>query len=256
MPASRTLSRSTTQRSAGAPAHERRRRRSPPPRSDAGPVEAAPPVASRSSSSTARASSNRSTTAWESVPSAERHRRPQGGGRPDAVGEVALGRRAQADRGARCAEQRDVAVGDVGAVDRGRRRPEDAAVVRRAASGVRPVAARHASFSRRLLRQVQVQRHRRVPRPVGHRCHRRGVDGPHAVDRGADGDVGVGGRDLLGPGRPAVDVAVAEPPLHGIEVGAVEAGAEVAGVEQHEPDAGRGAPPRRRRRPSRSGWWR
>ena len=77
------------------------------------------PVASRSSSSIARASSNGSMTACESLPVGERraglHQPPRG---PDAVGEVALRRRAQAAGDARAAEQLDVVVGQVRRVDR------------------------------------------------------------------------------------------------------------------------------------------
>ena len=67
------------------------------------------PVASRSSSSTARASSNGSMTACESLPNASRTRRVDQPPHPaDAVGEVALGRRAHAAVRARAAEEADV----------------------------------------------------------------------------------------------------------------------------------------------------
>ncbi len=56
-------------------------------------------VRSRSSSSTARASSNRSITAWLSLPRLQRGRPASASppGRPDAVGQVAFGGRAEAD---------------------------------------------------------------------------------------------------------------------------------------------------------------
>ena len=67
--------------------------------------------------------------------------------RADAVGEVALGGRAEADVGARLPEQPDVVVGEVGGVhgawSAGRARPPR----RAAGSGSCPCAARQASFS-------------------------------------------------------------------------------------------------------------
>jgi hypothetical protein len=90
----------------------------------------------------------------------------------------------------------------------------------------------------RLLGQVEVKGNGAVARPRRHRRHVVRVDGPHAVDGGAHGHVGVGGGHPLGPTRPPLDVAVAEAALDGVEGRVFEAGAEVAGVEQHEPDAG------------------
>ena len=87
------------------------------------------PVARRSSSSTARASSSMSMTACESLPrviSAPAAAQERCGG--DAVGEVALGGRAQAAPAVVPAEQPDVAPGDVHGVDRGERLVEHAAV--------------------------------------------------------------------------------------------------------------------------------
>ena len=98
------------------------------------------PVARRSSSSTARASSSRSITAWESLPSVEPGagvaQRPR---RADAVGEVALGRRAEAAPAAGAHRAASMSASrDVGGVD-GREPVARARRGRRAAaSGVQP----------------------------------------------------------------------------------------------------------------------
>ena len=105
-------------------------------------------VARRSSSSIARASSNRSMTACESLPTRQRRAGlAQPPRRADAVGEVALGRRAQAARRARAAEQRDVVVGQVRRVHRGEALGERAGVGEQSPSASAPCASRHASFS-------------------------------------------------------------------------------------------------------------
>ncbi len=90
----------------------------------------------------------------------------------------------------------------------------------------------------RLLGEVKVKRRtafagpRRRPRPssAGRRLGRCGW--PHRRVTS-----GLRGRHLLGPGRPAVDVAVGEALLHRVERAAVEARPQVARVEQDQPDA-------------------
>ena len=142
----------------------------------------------------------------------------------DAVGEVALGGRAEAGGHARAAEQRDVVVGQVRRVDGGE------ALRQRAGVGQQP--GRRAAVRReallvllRLLGDVGVQRPPR--RPLRDGARRRRVDRAHAVDRRADAR----GRALLervhalGPGA---GVGVAE---------ARDAAVQVARVEQRDADA-------------------
>ena len=111
-------------------------------------------------------------------------------GRPDAVGQVALGRRAHAHRGAGAAEQLDVVVGEVGRVHggacAGRARRGRAA----AGSASRRRPARQASFSRALLGHVHVQRRLVAAAQAGDGAELVGRHGPHRVHGRADHDVG------------------------------------------------------------------
>ncbi len=198
LPASRTESSPTVTRSAIAPGSIRPASGQPmravaPLGRGAAAAAAAPwwprsPVTSRSSSSIARISSKRSMTACESEPSARRA--PAVGDRrrrPDAVGEVALGRRAEAAGAAALAEQPEVVVGEVGEVDRGealvRARPASASSVGRADAVRRAGRPRSRPAARRRGREAAARRSRAQRR---HRGGRVGIDGADAVDRGAD----------------------------------------------------------------------
>ena len=134
---------------AGGGGREQRRARGAAPRT---------PVASRSSSSIARASSNRSMTACESLPVASARAGVARGARagPIAVGEVALGRRAQADACEPPSSATSSSVRCVAwiAVKRAPSAPASAS----SAVGVRPCAARRVLVLRRLLGDVRVQR--------------------------------------------------------------------------------------------------
>ena len=188
----------TVTRSAGAPG------RDPP---GIGPAEAGVPVrgrraqqlggrggararrvARRSSSSTARASSNRSITAWESLPSASRGARVDQRPHPaDAVGEVALGRRADAAQARGVAEQRRrrrrsrwvactavkrASSAPASASSRGRR----AAVGRRGTPRSRPAAP---TRGRAAAGRARAPSAATIAAAVG-------IDRAHAVDRRAD----------------------------------------------------------------------
>ena len=111
---------------------------------------------------------------------AERERRArvvERAGRADAVGEVALGGRAQAHPGAGAAEQRDVGVGQVGGVDRGRGLPEHALGGEQAGRR-EPVAGEARGVLGGLLGEVHVQGTALGglgddgERVAGHRSHR------------------------------------------------------------------------------------
>ena len=164
-------------------------------------------------------------TAWLSLPMRE----PAAGlgqppRRPDAVGEVALGRRGDADVGAGAAEQRDVVVGQVGGVHDRRARSEQPLVVEQ--PGRRDAVRRQAGLVLGdLLGEVDVQR-----RPAAEHVQLVARHGPHRVDRGR------AVADALGPPLRG-PVAVAQ--LDALGRGA-EAAADVAGVEQRDPDAGLG----------------
>ena len=197
------------------PGPQGRRRRWRRPAGPPGRCSPRRPVASRSSSSTARASSNRSATACESLPTGAGSR-PRPGRRP--------GRRRRPGRArwwgtgrprCRCAQQGDVAGGHVGAVHRGGGRAEHPVVVGQLGRGAAG-GGQQASFSAGCSDRCRWSG-TAGPGPGGDGAERRRVHRPDAVDRGAHGHVGVGGRHLLGPGRPALDVAVAEPPLHRVE---------------------------------------
>ena len=173
--------------------------------------------ASRSSSSTARASSSRSTTAWLSEPRVSgRAGVAHPAGRADAVGQVALGRRAHADRTCRRCPSSPMSSSvrwvACTAVVRGPSRPRSCS----SRVGVTPYAARQASFSAALLGDVHVQR-RLVRRPRRRPCELVGRHRPHRVRRGADHArrrPGYAVAQRSARVRPAVGVAVAEALLH------------------------------------------
>ena len=210
------------------------------------------PLARRSSSSTARASSNRSITACESLPSdsdapASRERAHPA----DAVGEVALGRRAEAAARARAAEQAHVGVVEVGGVHRGEARRQRAGVGEQRRRRA-PVGGEARLVLGRLLGHVGVQRpvalggprRDRPPPPRGRRrarcgsrrrCGRR-RSSSSASTRSAHASALPSEKRRCAPSGWRPDPAV-----------------QVAGVEQRDPDAGLARPRRSAPGPSRSG---
>ena len=195
VPARRTQSRPTVTRSAIAPGSIRPASGQPIAAWPAAVAAAragrrrgggrARPVASRSSSSTARASSKRSMTALRVGAEAERR---AGVGEPprraDAVGEVALGGRAEAAGRPRLAEAAEVGVGEVGGVDRGEALAERPGLGEQRRRG-RAVRARHASFSAGCSETWACSGAARSRAQAATRRGRR-VDRADAVDRGAD----------------------------------------------------------------------
>ena len=149
-------------------------------------------------------------------------------GAADAVGEVALRRRAHADRG--LVQERLVVGRQVRRVDGGGVRAERAAV-REQLRGRAAVGGQARLVLRALLGEMEVQRAAACPFDDGRDLV--GGDRPHRMDRGADLRA-LDGRDAL---RPAFRVAVAEAALR---VGGrlAEAAREIAGVKQREADAG------------------
>ena len=165
----------------------------------------------------------------------------EGAGGADAVGEVALGRRAEDRAGPGPADERHVVVGEVGGVDeRGRggehalvrEQPRGGATVERVAGEVLPG----------LLGQVRVERPPQPARRLPDHGEVVAGDGPHGVHGGSDPPrvAGAQGRHPLGP---VLRGAVGEPLLHLVErevaVGRQPPG-QVERVEEGEPDAGRG----------------
>ena len=107
-------------------------------------------------------------------------------------------------------------------------------------TGVRPWAARQASFSAGCSETWACSGAPRTLRPVGDQSIARRAHGPHRVDRRADSDT-LAVAQLAGPFGPSFDGAVAEPELDAVEwnrTGTAEPAMEVTGVEQREPDAG------------------
>ncbi len=153
----------------------------------------------------------------------------------DAVAEIAFGGRAQAYRGTRRREPRDVRSRHMGGMDRSRRRSEHAAL--RSQRGGREPGRPLARFVLgRLFRQVEVKSPPAGAGGIGDHRHRVRVDGAHAVDGRADAEhrgVGQRGRSLA----PSQGVTVTEAPLVPAER-LVEASAEITGVEQGQPDPG------------------
>ena len=170
--------------------------------------------------------------------------------RADPVAEVALGGRAEAGVGARSSPRwRMSSVGEVGGVHGGGQRAEDAVVGEQLRSGCAPYAARQASFSA----------------TCSERCTCSGRPSAASTTTGicsagtartewiaAPITVVVVAAQLRGSGRPALRVAVGEAQLHALDR-RPEPAAEVAGVEQRDPDPGLARPPRSARGPSRSG---
>ena len=179
-------------------------------------------VFSRRFSSTARASSKRSMTAWLSLP-----RLRLRAGVADAVGEVALGRRAHADR--RLAQQVAVLLRQVGGMDGGGVRAERAVLGEQADR--REAVRREARLVlRALLGDVEVQR--LALGPLDDDVQLPGGHGPDRVDRGAD----LRAFDLVDALDPAERVTVAEARLRAAGRLA-EATGDITRVEQRQPDA-------------------
>ena len=157
-------------------------------------------------------------------------------GRPDPVGQVAFGGRAEAGGGTGGAEAGDVLTAEVGGVHGGGARAQHPG---RGGQGGRGAAGGGEAglVLGPLLRQVQVQGGAAAGGPGGHGRHGRRVDRPHAVDGGPDPEPGPVAEGA-GPRGPAVGVAVAETDLGAGQRPAVEPAPQVAGVEQGEPDPG------------------
>ena len=171
----------------------------------------------------------------------------QRAGRSDAVGQVAFGGRAEADAGAGAAEQRarSASVRWVActAVRVGPSTPVSAS----SSVGVRPCAARQASFSARCSERWTCS-------------GRAGGRGRRTVDSAPAGTArtecsaapiracGAAGSRAT-PVRPGVHVAVAEPALHPVQRLAVHGGGQVERVQQGDPDAGLARRPRSARAP-------
>ena len=157
-------------------------------------------------------------------------------GRPDPVGQVALGGRADAGGGAGGAEEGDVLVGEVGGVDGGGPRAQHPG---RLGQGGRGAAGggQAGLVLGPLLGQVEVQGGPAVGGPGGDRGHGRRVDRPDAVDAGGHANPGAvaPGSGPLGPGA---GVAVPEADLGAGQRLPVEPGPQVAGVDQGQPDPG------------------
>ncbi len=216
-------------------------------------VPAEPGCAAARPAPAPRASSNRSMTAWLSLPrlSGLPASASCGAGPiPSARSRSVVGQKQTPVR--LVAEQPYVGVAEVGGVHCRGARPEHAGVGEQLGRGaaVRRLAGLVLGG---LLRQVQVQR--RVPLPCPRRDHRqlRGRHRPHRVHRRADADVAAGRGEGVHPLCPAVGVAVAESSLRPGERGAVDPGAQVAGVQQGDPDAGLRGGGHQRRHSSRSG---
>ena len=158
--------------------------------------------------------------------------------RADPVGEVALGRRAQAHRRPAGAERVDVGVGEVGRVDGGEALAEQTVPVEQA-DGCDAVRGDALLVLGRLLGDVAVQRGVALGGPRADDLGRRRIDRPHGVDRGADA-----GRRRRQPvevrraGRPPERIAVAEASLDRIQLDP-DAAVQVTGVEQRDANAGR-----------------
>ena len=172
----------------------------------------------------------------------------QGAGRADAVGEVALGRRAEAAAAASAAERGDVGVGEVGGVDGGE------ALAERSRLGEdlgrrRAVGGETGLVLGGLLGDVGVQR-----APGGARPRRRRRGTRRARPRGRCGSRRRPARrrrpssslDALGPGG---GVAVGEAQLR-LGQRLADAAVQVARVEQGDPDPR--LAPRRRAAPGRA----
>ena len=131
--------------------------------------------------------------------------------RADAVGEVALGRRAETAPAAVRAEQRDVRGAEVGRVHGGERCLQGARVGEH--PGRRPpVGVLACLVLGRLLGDVRVQRAVAIGGPAGDRRGRAGVDGADAVDRRTDPHAGPVSEHLDAL-RPGVGIAVRKAPL-------------------------------------------
>ncbi len=163
--------------------------------------------------------------------------RGQPAGRADAVGEVPFGGRTHADGGGGVGEELDVLVRQVGRVHGGGARPEHAVVGEQPGRGD-AVRGQAGVVLGGLLGEVDVQRRPAHRGPVRDGAQLVGRDGPHRVHGGAGPGV-LARLQLRRAGRPGVRVAVAEPQLRPGRLGA-EAGREVAGVEQGDPDTGPG----------------
>ena len=126
-------------------------------------------------------------------------------GRPDPVGQVALGGRAEAGGGAGGAEAGHVLAGEVGGVHGGGARAQHPG---RGGQGGRGAAGGGEAglVLGPLLGQVQVQGGAAAGGPGGHGRHGRRVDRPHAVDGGPDprARAGRGGRR---PARPSASAS-------------------------------------------------
>ena len=155
-----------------------------------------------------------------------------GGAKPlsgcDSVRQVPLGGRAHAARGAGAAQQPDIGVGQVRAVNPGE------ALVQRAGVGEnsgrrRTVGPARSLVLGRLLRHVGVKRRFSRARPTGDgRCRLR-VHRADAVDRRTDACAGVA-RQLHHALRPRFGVAIAEPQLRPGELLA-NATVQITGVD-------------------------
>ena len=195
-------------------------------------------VARRSSSSTARASSSRSMTACESLPSVSRapaSRRANVGPMPSARSRSVVGQRQHEHR--RRAEQPDVGRREVGGVDGGEPLRRARRRRRAARSASRPWAASTCSFSAGCSDTWACSGAPRSPAHASDDGDRRRVDGAHRVDGGADRARPAPSRSSPTRVGPRVGVAVGEPLLRGVELDA-RAAAQVARVEQRDPDAG------------------
>src|SRR5436305_10008657 len=82
---------------------------------------------------------------------------------------------------------------------------------------------------------MDVQRRLVFARPSGDSAHRFGIDRSDAVDRRADA-YSIGFAQLVHAARPGVGVAVRKRKLLGLERSAVQAPAEVTGIDERDPN--------------------
>ncbi len=157
-------------------------------------------------------------------------------GRCDAVGEVALGRRAHAYGAAVRPEQAPVAVAHMHGVHR-RESVTQNTEVGQQRGWCAAVRGEALFVLGGLLGDVAVERHAPLASPCGDGGDGVGIDRPHGVDRGAQPHGGTG--EPVAPGgplRPGERVAVAETALGVVRLEA-DATGQVAGVEQRDPHA-------------------
>ncbi len=161
---------------------------------------------------------------------------PEGGRRPDPVGQVPFGGGADAAPRAGAGQDGQVLVAQVGGVHGGEPIAQGA-VVGQDPGRVEAVGGAALLVLGRLLAEVGVQGSGGAVGPRRDHLDGHRVDRPHRVD-GRPDPARVGRPQLVDPRRPRRRVPVAEPPLHRVQNGAEGAGVEVAGVEEGQAEAG------------------